>query len=190
MLQAPKIYQTILHKDLEIAAVYEVLVSWGVFMDMLANTGHSEVDVAATTESDSKFRFFVSPNTAGNKMQITRLLNATMGGREEDAEWDGYLLIVPASADKWNGRTVHINAGAVAAIRHSHVELDLGHVMVVVLKNAVLAAQTKQFERRLPKEAVKAAVPQTTCHQVISQDLEAIKVRAPSSLMGYDLSDG
>ena len=90
MLQAPKIYQTILHKDLEIAAVYEVLVSWGVFMDMLANTGHFEVDVAATTESDSKFRFFVSPNTAGNNMQITRLLIATMGGREEDAEWDGY----------------------------------------------------------------------------------------------------
>lgn len=99
-----------------------------------------------------------------------------MGGREQDAECDGYLLIVPAGPQKWTGRTLKIDAGALAAIRHSHVELDIGHVMLVVLRNSVLAAQAKQLERRLPKDSVKAAIPQTTVHQVISQDLEAIKV--------------
>ncbi|OQV16663.1 Mitogen-activated protein kinase kinase kinase 4 [Hypsibius exemplaris] len=168
-------FTKLLHKDLEIAAVYEVNVSWDSFLGMLADSNHYEVEVAATTEKDSKFRFFVSAISAGNSSGISFLLNATMGGRDQDAEWDGYLLIVPANPHKWTGRTFKIDAGAVTAIRHSHVELEVGHVMVVVLKNSLLAMQAKQFEKRLPKDAVKVFNGQTTCHQVISQDLEAIK---------------
>ena len=99
-----------------------------------------------------------------------------MGGRETEVDVDGYLLIVPTDSEKWYGRQVKINAGVLTAIRHSHIQFDSGNVMVVALKNSVLGTQTKQFEKRLPKDFVRPAILQTTCHQMIAQALEDTKV--------------
>lgn len=63
-------FTKLLHKDLEIAAVYEVLTSWDTFLAVLADTNHYEVEVAATTEQDLKFRFFVSASTANSSAQV------------------------------------------------------------------------------------------------------------------------
>lgn len=173
-------FTKLLHKDLEIAAVYEISVSMPIFLDVLSTTHHWLLDLCApdvVPKDCPKYKFFVSSSVGNNLTQITRLLNATMGDREQEADMDGYLLIVPADCtDKWNGRTVKVDTGALTVIRHSHIEFDAGSVMMVVLKNSILATQAKQFEKRLPKDYVKPAIPQTTCHQLISQDLEGIKV--------------
>lgn len=123
---------------------------------------------------DRKFRFFVPSTVTASAAR--RLLNATMGTRETDGDIDGYLVIGPNCPDGWHGKTVKLDADATGAIRHSHLELDIGHIMIVVLKSVALSAQTKAFEKKLPRDSVKSAIPQTTCHQGISQDLENIKV--------------
>ncbi|XP_055337776.1 mitogen-activated protein kinase kinase kinase 4-like [Paramacrobiotus metropolitanus] len=170
-------FTKLLHKDLEIAAIYEMMVSMPTFLSMLVETNHYYVDLAAadTDQNGLKYRFFVSQNIGNNGMQVARLLNATLGGRETENDMEGYLLIVPATNDKWTGRVVKSNIGALTAIRHSHIDFDAGNVMLVALKNGVLALQSKQFEKRLPKDYVKPSIPQTTCHQIISQALEDIK---------------
>lgn len=158
--------------------MYEVEVPMSVFLDQLAESNHYAVllEYKSNEKSLEKLRFFVSPSTANNIPQIIKLLNATLGARDQDAEWEGYLVVVSAGPEVWNGLTVKVDAGAFAAIRHSRVGMDDGQILMVVLRNSVLTTQSRQFEKRLAKDSIKIVLTQTTCHQQISHQLERIKV--------------